>query len=372
MSIDTGWRDPSKYIKKIHVEETCLELPYTQEILQRCGLPYSIVPERMEPEGIDEEYPQNLTEGKKHLYLCINRGTFFKPCPATQEYQCCDYQVLNTGMNCPIDCSYCILQAYLNKPWISCFVNIDQMFDEMRLAFKGEPERYFRIGTGEFTDSLALDRLTGLSKKIVPFIADKDHAILELKTKSAFIDNLKSLDHGGRTLVAWSLNSQKVMQHEEIRAASLEERFEAAVKCSSWGYRLAFHFDPIIHYPGWQEGYSKTIDLLFKRVPAESISYISLGGFRYLPSLKKIGSTRFKGSRIYSEEFIEGLDGKARYFRTQRVELYHHLVYELKKRAADNTCIYFCMESDEIWEEIMGYSPEEKGGLHAMLDRAVF
>ncbi|PIE71820.1 MAG: DNA photolyase, partial [Deltaproteobacteria bacterium] len=42
-----------------------------------------------------------------------------------------------------------------------------------------------------------------------------------------------------------------------------------------------------------------------------------------------------------------------------------------KQRAAARTCIYFCMESDEIWQEVMGFVPEEKGGLPLMLDRSV-
>ncbi len=321
--------------------------------------------------GIEGSYPNNLTEGKKHLFLCKNRGIFFKPCPATQEYRCCDYQVLNIGMNCPIDCSYCILQAYLNKPWISCFINIEKMFDEMDCAFRLEPERLFRIGTGEFTDSLALDRFTGLSSKVVRYIAEKEQAVLELKTKSAFVDNLEGIDHRGRTIIAWSLNSSAVMKKEELRAASLEERLLAAQKCADWGYKLAFHFDPIIDHSDWQEGYAKTIERLYSMVPKEAIAWISLGGFRYLPSLKAIGADRFQGSRIYYQEFIEGLDGKARYFRTKRVELYTHLYALLKKRASEKTCIYFCMESDEIWKEVMGFSPEEKGGLPQMLDNAV-
>ncbi len=366
------WSDPSRYITQLHVEESCLDFPYTQEILFRIGLPYTIVPDRQEPEGISGEYPSNLTEGKKHLYLCKNRGTFFKPCPATKEYRCCEYQVLSTGMNCPIDCSYCILQAYLNKPWISCFVNIDQMFTELDTSLQQQPERLFRIGTGEFTDSLALDRFTGLSIKLVPYMSEQKNAILELKTKSAFVENLKGLKHQGRTIVSWSLNSPVIMKSEEIRASSLEERLRAARRCADWGYKIAFHFDPIIDHEEWQKGYSETIELLYRYVPKEAIVYISLGGFRYLPSLKAIGSNRFLGSRIYYQEFIEGLDGKSRYFRTKRVELYKHLYDELRKKAADTTCIYFCMESDEIWKEVMGFSPEEKGGLHTMLDRTMF
>ncbi len=366
------WVDPSRYISHLHIEESCLDMLFTKEIIARTGLPYSVVPEREEPTEIEGSYPGNLTEGKQHLFLCRNRGIFFKPCPGTRDYRCCDYQVLNIGMNCPIDCSYCILQAYLNKPWISCFVNIENMFEELGKAFRLEPERHFRIGTGEFTDSLALERLTGLSRKLVTYMADKEQAVLELKTKSAFVENLKGLDHGGRTVIAWSLNTPQVMKKEELRAASLEERLQAAAQCAKWGYKLAFHFDPIIDHQGWREGYSETIDRIFDLVPKESIVWISLGCFRYLPTLKAIGSERFRGSRIYYQEFIEGLDGKARYFRTRRVELYTHIYKLLKRKSSDTTCIYFCMESDEIWREVIGFIPEEKGGLPAMLDNAVF
>jgi spore photoproduct lyase len=44
----------------------------------------------------------------------------------------------------------------------------------------------------------------------------------------------------------------------------------------------------------------------------------------------------------------------------------------LKKLAVENTCIYFCMESDEIWKEVTGFIPGERGGIPAMLDRTVF
>jgi spore photoproduct lyase len=139
--------------------EDCLDLPYTREIMARANLPVTVVGERDVPR-IDGDYPYNLSAGKHHLFLCRNRGAFFKPCPGTRDYRCCDYQVLNIGMNCPMDCVYCILQAYLNNPWLSFFVNVDQLFAELDLALDAEPERFFRIGTGEFTDSLALDNLT--------------------------------------------------------------------------------------------------------------------------------------------------------------------------------------------------------------------
>ena len=369
MNHAASYGDPARFVTRLHVAEDCLDLPYTQEIVARAGLPVTVVGEREAP-AIAGDYPHNLTAGKRHLLLCRNRGAFFKPCPGTREYRCCDYQVLNIGMNCPMDCVYCILQAYLNNPWLSFFVNVEELFAELDRALAAEPARFFRIGTGEFTDSLALDSLTRLSPRLVGYMARQANAVLELKTKSVNIANLEGLDHRGRTVVAWSLNSPPVMAREEIRTATLEERLAAAARCVDWGYRLAFHFDPIILHPGWEEGYQTTIDRLFAAVPAEAIAWISLGALRYLPALKQIAAERFPGSRFFYQEFIDGLDGKRRYVRPQRVAMYRLLLEALRRHAHPRTCLYFCMENDTIWRQVFGYAPEDQGGLPAMLDRA--
>ena len=367
-----GVQDPAGHITKIHIEHGCRDHPLTERILAKAGnVPVEILPEKNDMQPDFGLYSNDLTGGKHHLLLGKNRGRFFKPCPGTKEYICCDYQVLNIGMNCPMDCVYCILQAYLNNPYLSFFVNIEDLLAELQEAFSRYPDRFWRIGTGEFTDSLALDRLTGLSRELVRFMRDKRSAILELKTKTAVIENLKGLDHGGRTVVAWSLNSPAVVAREEIRTASLEQRLAAAARCAAWGYKLAFHFDPIIYHPGWQDGYAETVDRLFKVVPKEAIVWISMGCLRFIPSLKNIAVRRFPHSRFFYEEFIEGLDGKARYFRTQRTEMYKFLYQRLKQFAAPETCIYLCMENEKIWQEVFGFFPKKRGGLPVMLDQAV-
>ncbi len=365
--------NPAQYIKKIYVAEDCIDLPYTRQILARAvNIPVQEVKGHELPEfDSGDHYHHQLTEGKKNLLLCRNQGHFFKPCPATKEYRCCNYQVLNIGMNCPMDCVYCILQAYLNNPWLTFFVNIDELLTELRQTLNADTQQFWRIGTGEFTDSMALDQLTGLSKILVEFMARQPRAVLELKTKSAVIDNLAGLDHRGRTITAWSLNSTAIMNREELRTATLNERLAAAAQCAKWGYKLAFHFDPIIYHTGWQDGYAETIDKLFKAVPAEKIAWISMGALRFLPSLKKIATSRFPSSNFFFEEFIMGLDGKSRYFRPQRVDMYKHIYHLLHEKTDPATCIYFCMESDEIWQEVMGFKPQIRGGLPAMLERTV-
>lgn len=366
-----NWQDPSRYIAKIFLEKSCRDNPLAEKIISKAGIPVTIIDEADFPEIVGGLSPENLTDGKKHLLLCRNRGEFLKSCPATREYRCCDYQVINIGMGCPMDCVYCILQTYLNNPYLSFFVNTDDLFQELSDKLNSSGPSFKRIGTGEFTDSMALDRLTGLSRSLVDFFARQNNAILELKTKSSVIDNLENLQHNGRTVVSWSLNSLEVIENEEFRVSTLDQRLEAALKCASWGYHLAFHFDPVISYPGWQEGYVYTIKRLFDKVPASAIRWISIGAFRYLPKLKMIGTVRFPVSKIFYHEFIEGLDTKQRYFRPLRVQLYQTIYNEIRKYADPETCIYFCMESDEIWQEVMGFVPADKGGLPVMLDQSI-
>ncbi len=366
----------TKLVKTIMVDRECADLPSTRAIIDRAGeAEVRIVNDgeeiRAAVHGTDEtssDYGSGLNRGKRILHLTRNRGRFLKNCPATREYRCCDYQVINIGMNCPLDCTYCILQAYLNNPWLSFFVNTDDMARELEPVLA--QEEINRIGTGEFTDSLVLDRITRLSPRLIELFRRHRHALLELKTKTVEIDNLLEIDPEGHCLVSWSLNAPDMVRTEELRTATIDQRLAAAARVAANGYHLGFHFDPVIFHPGWEEGYRETITRMFAAVPAEKIVWISVGAFRFLPELKKIASARFPGSDIFYQEFITGLDNKCRYFRSLREELYDTVVGEIRKHAHPDTCVYFCMESDEIWQRVMGFRPEERDGIPAMLDAA--
>ena len=50
--------------------------------------------------------------------------------------------------------------------------------------------------------------------------------------------------------------------------------------------------------------------------------------------------------------------------------MYSYIYSLLAPGVSKDTCIYFCMESEEMWEEVFGYTPGTKGGLTKMLDNA--
>jgi spore photoproduct lyase len=180
---------------------------------------------------------------------------------------------------------------------------------------------------------------------------------------------LKDLDHNRKTILAWSLNAEKVIQSEEKHTTTLTARLKAARRCVAWGYPVAFHFDPIVIYDGCEPDYQAVIQKLFSYIPPESIVWISLGTFRFIPALKQVIQERFPTSKIVYHEFIPGLDGKMRYFKPLRMNIYKKIMQWIKA-AAPNVCVYFCMEDDEVWETCLGYAPSKAGGLPEMLDAA--
>ena len=222
------------------------------------------------------------------------------------------------------------------------------------------PEPSNRFCTGEFTDSLLFDDRTRLSERLVALFRDRAPFTLELKTKTARVDHLLNLDHGGRTVISFSVNAPEGSSREERRAAPLGDRLAAASKAAAYGYPVGFHFDPLIYFPGWEAGYQETIERIRESVEPSSIAWISLGCFRYLPALKSIMLKR-RPSALFNAEFIRGGDGKMRYPRPLRKIMYQTVLELLGPVLGPSTKVYLCMESSGIWKDVMGGDPGTEG-----------
>jgi spore photoproduct lyase len=305
---------------------------------------------------IPSEKPDHVIKDK--ILLAESRGQVFRPCPGTsKDYLCCNYWVLNQTINCPYNCSYCILQYYLNNPFLTVFTDTPRMIQQIRERMAAEPTRFFRIGTGELADSLALNEEGHFAQPLIEFAAETPNMILELKTKSERITSLLSLNHQGKTILAWSINPPAVITGEEHGTASLHQRLKAISKAQKAGYKLAFHFDPVLHYPGWKKDYEDTIRRLFSIAHPASVAWISIGSLRFPPDMKDKIVSRFPHSRLTAGEMVRGMDGKMRYFKPLRIRLYQHVINALKRFGGDDLFIYFCMEDRETWLLTMGNAP---------------
>lgn len=352
---------------KLYIDQHVVQLPQVRAIRSRLRIPHIVVEDRQEIiESLESEIDP-IEKAKTKLFLTRNKGAFIKPCPGTSVYSCCGYQILNIGTYCTMDCTYCILQSYFHPPLLQYFVNYDDLMEELNYLFARNAVT--RIGTGEFTDSIIWEAWTDISEVLIPKFSKQACAVLELKTKAIDIGKLKHLRHNRKTIVAWSLNSDLIIQNEERRTAPLSERLHAAQQCESWGYPLGFHFDPLIIYDGCEADYKRVVQQLFSRISPENIAWISLGALRFMPSLKPVVERRFPNSKIMYGEFILGLDGKMRYFKPIRIDLYGKLVSWIREYAP-HVCVYFCMEDDDVWQKSMGFTPSDIGGLPKMLDES--
>jgi spore photoproduct lyase len=258
--------------------------------------------------------------------------------------------------NCDYDCTYCYLQSYVNAPYLTVYANVEQLFDELGTFLRAHPQQLVRIGSGEFSDSLSLDPLTGFSRLLVPFVRQFPNVLFEFKTKSALVENLLELEPDGKVMVSWSINPEPVVQREEHKTASLAARLRAAQRCRAAGYKIGLHFDPLLYYPGWEADYEPFVAQVFQTRPPGDVTYMSMGSLRFPPALKEVVRERFPRSRLMYAELVPGADGKLRYFKPIRVEMYTKMLTWIRRYTAD-TGLYLCMESQEIWHKVFGHAP---------------
>lgn len=330
------------YPKNIFIEKEVLNYPLAQRALKKFPAAKLTVLEKKTFCG-----SKNYSERKDNLVIIKENFDFVKPCPCTKNCVCCGYNLLNLGFGCAYECQYCFLQQYQNLHAIVLPANIEDFLNKINSTkLRRGPFPHIRIGSGEFTDSLLFDDLTQYSTDIVNFFRGRQE-YFEFKTKSTNISNLLKLTPLPNIVVGWSVNPQNIIDKVEPLTTPLSARLEAAKQIAKHGFKVAFHFDPVILHQGWQANYYSVIEQIKNAVPQGSTAWISMGTLRFSRELKKCIENRFKDNFILDGEFLLDFDGKMRYPKQLRQQIYQILIPKLKA-AFPNAYIYLCMEEAAI------------------------
>ncbi len=297
-------------------------------------------------------------------------GQFIKHCPCTPDVVSCGYYNMNLHTGCPYCCSYCILQTYLETKEPIFFTNFEDM--ERELVEASQTLKYLRIGTGELSDSLALDLHTNYSE-IILAIFDKFPGILfEFKTKSTYVENILNYPKKLKNIImAWSLNPPEVIEREELLTPGLFSRLKAIEFVQQPGYKIAIHFDPIVFFKGWEAAYLDLIKAISKIIDPSRIAWWSLGALRFPYSLREY-IFKHRDSRLFEGELIKGYDGKYRYFKPLRLELFHYTRQKIQSLISKEVPLYLCMEDKEVWQEILPHLPSEESSINKYLYESGF
>ena len=347
--------------RQVWIDRQVVDSPITANVLRHLPDVPTTVIDGLPPVPPPVHQAALMTSAKRYLYVTAQKGRFLRACPGatsqnTQGQLCCGYMTVDLIYNCNYDCTYCYLQSYVNAPYLTVYANVEQLFDELGTFLRAHPHQFVRIGSGEFSDSLSLDPLTGFARLLVPFVRQFPNVLFEFKTKSDLVDGLLDLDPQGRVMVSWSLNPEVVVQREEHKTASLAARLRAAQRCRAAGYKIGLHFDPLLYYPGWEADYEPFVAQVFSALAPADVTYMSMGSLRFPPALKDVVRARFPKSRLMYAELVPGTDGKMRYFKPLRAEMYTKMLAWIRRHTAD-TGLYLCMESQEIWQKVFGHVP---------------
>jgi spore photoproduct lyase len=264
------------------------------------------------------------------LYLAVQPGRFIRE---FDEAGPAAYHIaFQTG--CHFKCAYCYLRTYLEQPQL---VTVHVNHDQLQHEYAALPETPgLNLYAGVLTDSLLADDVTHYTRLLVALCRNHPQHQLELRTKTDNVAVLLEQAPPPNLTVTWTLNPEKITSDYEIGAAPLDARLAAMRRCCDRGFAVGFHIDPIIHIDGWQAAYHDLVERIFHVVAAGEISTMSIGALRFKKEL-------VNHSDIFLDEFVPGQDGKYRYFKPLRLEMYRTILGDLR-RFTPLEKITVCME----------------------------
>ncbi|GJM16090.1 MAG: hypothetical protein DHS20C13_14170 [Thermodesulfobacteriota bacterium] len=329
---------------KVYVEEDILDHPFTQKILSKIHSAPIICVENYKKIGQEKSFNQRADEDKNSLALASKKGELIKNIGRMDHGQF----YLFHEIDCKYDCEYCYLQYYFQTKVPVVFVNRDEVLKKIEELLNSFENPYFHVG--EVCDALAFDDLTEFSTDIVELFSKHNKGTIEFRTKSTNINNLISIDSPPKNVIpSWTFSPKKIADMIEHKTPSFKERLEAARRCQESGYTVGVRLDPIIKIEGWEDLYQKMIQELFTRLDTKQIDYISLGTPKHNKVLFETIKKRFPASPTILGELFPSTDGKYKYLKFQRVDIYKNMISWIREYD-DNIRIELSIESDEVKE----------------------
>lgn len=308
---------------------------------------YNIVDSEDDFLKILKEKKLTFEEEKKYFLFTVKKGKFLKSYYLDKNFKKIKEEFyLSYENNCPLNCVYCYLRDYYSHGAYIFYVNIEDMFAELD-NHKGKGEM---ISCGIVNDSLVYDNITEISHNLINYFKDRNDLVLEFRTKSDNINKLLELKEHKNILVSFTFSPQEVIDKYEFKTASINKRIEAAKKLQEHGYDIGVRIDPIINIQSRKEAYGSLIEKLMTNLDINKIRDIGLGSLRYTKGLKGKVLKERKTDLFYNE-LVTGIDGKERYFKGIRIEMYSEIIKNIQKYGEFE--IYLGMEEGYIWEKVL-------------------
>ncbi len=270
------------------------------------------------------------------------------------------FEAIIGGM-CMFKCHYCYLDgANVSSYPVAVNADVHQIQRKMTQFAEETGDQLSTFNLGEHTDSLALDHLTRMTTDFIPFVTTLPNSQIELRTKSANVQNLKGLDHQGRTIVGFTLSPQLVIDNSEgENAVPFEDRIVAVRQCQEWGYPVSLKLDPVIPFAGWQDAYTELIDRLADTLNPKLVHHYAVGVLRWGTKNLKLCRKMFPDSGLWHFDYSDLRSKKRAPSEEERREMYHHVLPRMQAGFPEVE-YYLSMEMEDFAEQIIREAGEIK------------
>jgi len=326
-------------------ERICAAYPGA-EVVEAFGVPHNRV-------DLGESDPLRLHErGKQTLVLGEHRSAVRFSDEGGNA--CPNYWHFSPYGFCPYGCHYCYLAGTPGvwfSPTVKIFLNLEEILAEVdRTATQlGRPTAFY---LGKLQDGLALEPLSGYGRTMIFFFARHPHARMVILTKSADVENLADLDHGGRTILSWTVNAPEVALRFEKNTPNVTARIDAMRRCAQAGYPVRAVLMPIIPVADWQETYARFMVTLLESVPLSRITLGSICSYPQAQRLmeRKVGRQNAVSTLLHRAP-AKSDDGRLRFTRPTREEVYRYLIGCIRRHRPDLE-IGLCLEDEPMFASL--------------------
>lgn len=285
------------FFSHIYIEQTIKEHPRTKRILQKFPDAKIIAIDHYKDVFCRKGQNSILQQQSQNLILGAKRGNLiYEGAPVCQNFGNEHFYYTSCVMNCVYDCEYCYLKGMYPSGNIVVFVNLEDIFGEVRKRLKEHP-MYLCISYD--TDLMAMEQLTGYTKEWIAFAKAQNDPVhsgtmplkIEIRTKSA--DRLIWQKHTPvpGIIYAVTLSPQAIIDTCEHRTPSLQQRIASIREAVARGFPVRLCFDPMIYCRDWERHYGEMLRQVFAGIDMDQIEDVSVGTFRvsqdYLKKMRK-------------------------------------------------------------------------------------
>ena len=330
---------------RIFLEENIVDHPRAKAILNRFpNIPTKTISKLEDVFGrVKKPYLQK--RDNLQLFLGEKKGHLVKQAPEAYGMTGNPHFYFIHSYNCIYECEYCYLQGYFDSPDMVFFLNHEEIGEEIiRLTKESSKEETPWFHAGEFSDSLALSHITGEIPYYYDLFKELPKARLELRTKSANIKELLTLEPLSNVYISFSLSPKERVKKTDLKTPPLSTRLKAMKELAQKGHLLGVHMDPIIFEEDFDNTYRELITELKETVGFSAIEYLSLGVVRFTNDVYHQVKKNYPKSDLHAEEFVKSFDGKVRYNRPMRLWMMSKIKELLMEAGLEEEKIYLCME----------------------------